>query len=116
MLCFNCNNMNEECLNCSSPHENLSARIYEIVRNIPRGEVMTYGQIAEMLGDKRLARAVGNALHKNPDRENIPCHRVVNFKGELSKSFAFGGIEAQKRLLESEGVEVVGDKVVIVNN
>ena len=90
----------------------LSARIYEIVRNIPRGEVMTYGQIAEMLGDKRLARAVGNALHKNPDRENIPCHRVVNFKGELSKSFAFGGIEAQRRLLESEGVEVVGDKVV----
>lgn len=71
-------------------------------------EVMTYGQIAEMLGDKRLARTVGNALHKNPDRENIPCHRVVNFKGKLSKSFAFGGIEAQKRLLESEGVEVVG--------
>ena len=94
----------------------LSARIYEIVSNIPRGEVMTYGQIAEMLGDKRLARAVGNALHKNPDRENIPCHRVVNFKGELSKSFAFGGVEAQRRLLESEGVEVVGDKVVTVNN
>ena len=76
---------------------NLSARIYEIVSNIPRGEVMTYGQIAEMLGDKRLARAVGNALHKNPDRENIPCHRVVNFKGELSKCLTLKKVDTKSQ-------------------
>ena len=59
-------------------------RIYEAVRKIPKGHVATYGRIAELAGDKRMARAVGNALHKNPDPEHIPCFRVVNAKGELS--------------------------------
>ena len=58
-----------------------------------------------------MARAVGNALHRNPDPENIPCFRVVNAKGELAGEFAFGGAGAQAKLLEAEGVEVVGGKV-----
>lgn len=58
-------------------------RIYEAVKRIPKGHVATYGKIAEMAGDQRMARAVGNALHKNPDPEHIPCFRVVNAKGEL---------------------------------
>ncbi len=86
-------------------------RIYEAVKKIPRGKVATYGQVAEMAGDKKMARAVGNALHKNPDPENIPCHRVVNSKGELAGGFAFGGAEVQAKLLRAEGVEVVDGKV-----
>ena len=76
-----------------------SKRIYEAVQKIPRGKVATYGQIAELAGDKKMARAVGNALHKNPDPDGIPCYRVVNAKGELSGEFAFGGAGAQAKLL-----------------
>ena len=88
-----------------------SKRIYEAVKRIPRGRVATYGQVAEMAGDKKMARAVGNALHKNPDPEHIPCFRVVNAKGELAGAFAFGGSDAQAGLLEAEGVEVKDGKV-----
>lgn len=88
-----------------------SKRIYEAVKKIPAGHVATYGQIAELAGDKKMARAVGNALHKNPDPENIPCFRVVNAKGELSGEFAFGGAGAQAKLLAAEGIEVVNGRV-----
>lgn len=88
-----------------------SKRIYEAVKKIPKGRVATYGQVAEMAGDKKMARAVGNALHRNPDPKTIPCYRVVNAKGELSGEFAFGGAGAQARLLEADGIEVVDRKV-----
>ena len=86
-------------------------RIYEAVKKIPKGKVATYGQVAEMAGDKNMARAVGNALHKNPDPDNIPCFRVVNSKGELAGAFAFGGMNVQADLLIEDGVEVIGGKV-----
>ena len=86
-------------------------RIYEAVKKIPKGHVATYGRIAQMAGEPKMARAVGNALHKNPDPEHIPCFRVVNSKGELSGEFAFGGAGAQARLLEADGIEVVNGKV-----
>ena len=79
-------------------------RIYEAVKRIPKGHVATYGKIAEMAGDHRMARAVGNALHKNPDPEHIPCFRVVNAKGELAGAFAFGGEDVQAELLRADGV------------
>lgn len=88
-----------------------SKRIYEAVKRIPRGRVATYGQVAELAGDKRMARAVGNALHKNPDPSQIPCHRVVNAKGELSGAFAFGGEREQEKRLMSEGVAVKDGRV-----
>ena len=88
-----------------------SKRIYEAVKKIPKGRVATYGQIAELAGDKKMARAVGNALHKNPDPDTIPCYRVVNAKGELAGEFAFGGVGAQARLLEADGIEVIDGKV-----
>ncbi len=91
--------------------DSASKHIYEAVKKIPRGRVATYGQVAELAGDKRMARAVGNALHKNPDPLHIPCYRVVNAKGELSGEFAFGGAGAQARLLEADGIEVVDGKV-----
>lgn len=88
-----------------------SKRIYEAVKKIPRGKVATYGQVAALAGDKKMARAVGNALHKNPNPGEIPCYRVVNAKGELAGEFAFGGIHAQARLLEADGIEVKDGKV-----
>lgn len=87
--------------------DNPTKRIYEAVKKIPKGSVATYGQIAELAGNKGMARAVGNALHKNPDPDNIPCYRVVNSKGELSGAFAFGGANRQENLLKADGIEVV---------
>ena len=81
--------------------------IYEAVKRIPKGYVATYSQVAEMAGDRKMARAVGNALHKNPEPGVIPCHRVVNAKGQLAGAFAFGGEDAQASLLRNEGVEVI---------
>ena len=86
-------------------------RIYEAVKRIPKGKVATYGQVAQMAGNAKMSRAVGNALHKNPQPGTIPCHRVVNAKGELAGEFAFGGAGAQASLLEAEGVVVSGGKV-----
>lgn len=88
-----------------------SKRIYEAVKKIPAGKVATYGQIAELAGDKKMARAVGNALHKNPDPEHIPCFRVVNAKGELSGAFAFGRKNVQADRLTADGVTVVDGRV-----
>lgn len=85
----------------------LSNMIYDAVKKIPYGKVATYGQIATMCGNPYYARAVGNALHNNPFPNEIPCYRVVNSKGGLTKSFAFGGINSQAMLLENEGIEVV---------
>ena len=86
-------------------------RIYEAVKRIPYGRVATYSQVAELAGDRKMARAVGNALHKNPDPGGIPCFRVVNAKGELAGEFAFGGNGEQAKLLAAEGVEVTNGVV-----
>ena len=86
-------------------------RIYEAVKKIPKGHVATYGQVAQMAGNPKMARAVGNALHKNPDPEHIPCFRVVNGKGELAGEFAFGGEGGQTRLLEEDGIPVENGRV-----
>lgn len=86
-------------------------RIYEAVKKIPYGRVATYAQVAEMAGDRKMARAVGNALHKNPDPDNIPCYRVVNAKGMLAEAFVFGGINMQEKLLKEEGVDIINGRV-----
>ncbi len=79
-------------------------RVYDVVKKIPEGKVATYGQIAELIGEPRKAKIVGWALHSNPYKGIVPCHRVINRKGELSGGFAFGGMEVQRRLLEEEGI------------
>ena len=86
-------------------------RIYEAVKKIPKGRVATYGQVAQMAGNKNMCRAVGNALHRNPDPKQIPCYRVVNAKGMLAGEFAFGGQDAQAKLLRADGIEVVDGRV-----
>ena len=78
--------------------------VYDIVRKIPKGKVATYGQIAKLLGQPTKSKIIGWALHKNPYYGEVPCHRVVNRFGEISSSFAFGGGDAQKKLLEEEGI------------
>ena len=84
--------------------ENSFERIYRVVRQIPRGTVATYGQVAALAGNRRWARVVGYALHSNPDPEGIPCYRVVNRYGEVSSAFAFGGGNRQIELLEADGI------------
>lgn len=89
----------------------LFERVYEYVKTVPRGKVVTYGQVAAAIGAPRCARQVGWALHVNPEPGVIPCHRVVNREGRLAPAFAFGGEAVQASLLETEGVEVVGGYV-----
>ncbi len=84
--------------------QNFFEKVYAAVRTIPCGKVATYGQIARLCGSPRSARAVGYALHVNPQPGVIPCHRVVNREGRLAPAFAFGGPSAQADLLEREGV------------
>ena len=78
-------------------------RVYEAVKQIPEGSVASYGQVAEAIGNRRLSRVVGYALHVNPQPGVIPCHRVVKRDGEVSKAFAFGGANRQVELLQAEG-------------
>ena len=83
--------------------------VYEAVLKIPEGKVATYGDIARACGSPRASRQVGWALHCNPHFGVVPCHRVIFADGSLTRGFAFGGIDNQKAMLESEGVEVDAD-------
>ena len=83
-------------------------KIYNVVKMIPKGKVATYGQVAALAGNPNWSRVVGYALHNNPFPGEIPCHRVVNRFGKTTPSFAFGGDDVQRQLLENEGI-VFGD-------
>lgn len=85
--------------------------VYDYLAAIPAGKVVTYGMIARHLGNEKWARAVGRILHENPDGVKYPCYKVVSAGGRLSGSYAFGGLEQQRRLLRRDDIEVVGDKV-----
>ena len=89
----------------------MKEKVYDFLKTIPKGKVVTYGQIAEAAGNPRAARAVGNILHSNPNGEEIPCYKAVDSKGRLSANYAFGGIEKQKERLEKEGIEVKNYRV-----
>jgi len=86
-------------------HVNRYAVIRAWIRRIPRGRVATYGQIAELAGLEGHARQVGYALHNLSPRSNVPWHRVVNARGEISPRSAGDSHELQRMLLEAEGVE-----------
>lgn len=93
--------------------KNTFEKIYDVVKQIPKGQVATYGQVAALAGNRRWARVVGYALHVNPDEEHIPCYRVVTKDGAVSAAFAFGGANRQAELLEAEGVEFLDEHVVM---
>lgn len=88
----------------------MKQRVYDYLLTIPKGKVVTYGQIARALGNKKAARAVGNILHRNPDPDTYPCYKVVNHQGKLAQHFALG-IDEQRRRLEADGIEVIHDTV-----
>ncbi len=85
--------------------------VFEFLTKIPAGKVVTYGMIAEYLGQKYFARAVGSILHQNTDMVKYPCFKVVHSDGRLSEYYAFGGSKKQKELLIKDGVEVNDNKV-----
>ncbi len=89
----------------------MQQKVYDFLTTIPRGKVVTYKQIAEFLGNAKLARVVGTILHKNPNPEKYPCFRVVNSKGKLARNFAFGGIDTQRQLLIADGIIVENYRV-----
>lgn len=84
-------------------------RVYRVVESIPYGRVMTYSQIAVMAGSPRAARVVGQIAHFGD--ENLPWHRVVNYKGGLARGFSYGGVEAHRKMLEDEKIKVVNNTV-----
>lgn len=91
------------------PAKTFSERVYALCSRVPAGKVTTYGSIAKALGKPRAARAVGQALNRNPYAPAVPCHRVVGSDGSLT-GFA-SGMPKKKRMLKAEGVEFAGDRV-----
>lgn len=96
--------------NQSNQKDNSFGRIYDVVRKIPKGKVMTYKQVS-ILANVATPRVVGFALHVNKDPKNIPCHRVVFSNGKLTPGYAFGGEDKQRAKLKSEGVVFENNKV-----
>lgn len=92
--------------------EDFRERVWEFVRSVPAGKVVTYGQVAAVLGYPRAARAVGTVLSHTPPSEEVPCQRVVNRWGRLAPTYGFGGMEQHKAELEDEGVHVRADYTV----
>ncbi len=86
---------------------NYREKVYALVKKIPKGKVTTYGAIGNKL--HMSPRTVGTALHLNPYEGEVPCHRVVNRDGRIAPGFAFGGLGAQKKLLELEGVKFTNE-------
>ena len=87
----------------SGRHESYE-RIYAVVRQIPKGRVATYGQVAALAGLPGHARQVGYALHALAEGSTVPWHRVINAKGEVSLRVEAGWDNFQRHLLEEEGV------------
>ena len=90
------------------PEMSFNEKVWALTARIPAGRVTTYGDLAHKL-KTRAYRAVGNALNRNPYAPAVPCHRVVGGKGDLT-GFA-GGLAAKRRMLEAEGVSLIGDRV-----
>lgn len=91
------------------PGSEFRERVWAFVRSVPRGRVVTYGQVAAMIGVPFAARAVGSVLHYTPSSADVPCQRVVNRYGRLAPIYGWGGPEQQKRELEEEDVQVGPD-------
>lgn len=88
-----------------------TSRAKELIKKIPEGKVATYGLIAALAGSPRAARQVVRILHSSSRKENLPWHRVVNSKGQISLK-PFSGYEVQKQLLEKEGVSFGPDDTI----
>jgi len=87
---------------------NFQSAVYEIVKKIPQGKILTYGDVAQKLGSRKLARAVGNALNKNRDKL-VPCHRVIKSDGRAGGFNS--GTDRKIALLKSEGIKIENGKI-----
>ncbi len=87
----------------------LSQTIIEIIKNIPEGKVLTYGEIAYRAGSPKAARLVSNLLHSSSDKYSLPWHRVINSQGKISLTGLAG--EEQKQMLLAEGIEIKNGKI-----
>jgi methylated-DNA-protein-cysteine methyltransferase related protein len=94
-----------------SLESNFFERVYEVVKQIPRGRVTSYGAIARFLGAAKSARMVGWAMNNASKLEDVPAHRVVNRNGMLTGKHHFPGTMVMQQQLEEEGIEVKDDKV-----
>ena len=81
-------------------------RVWKYLQDIPKGQVRTYLDIAKALNKPKAARAVANAVGKNPNAPKIPCHRVIRSDGSLGGYSGPGGIKTKKKLLKKEGILV----------
>jgi len=88
-----------------------SDKVYQITKQIPKGKVATYGQIAKLAGSPLAARAVGLLMKNNHNAPIVPCHRVVAADGSLTGYSGVGGIKQKKEMLINEGVSFKGEKV-----
>jgi methylated-DNA-[protein]-cysteine S-methyltransferase len=86
-------------------------RVYAATRDVHPGRTVTYGQIAQAIGEPGAARDVGAALARNPTPVIVPCHRVVAASGELHGFSAPGGVETKRRMLQLEGAPGFGQQV-----
>ncbi|MCP4598808.1 MGMT family protein [Neptuniibacter sp.] len=86
-------------------------KIWQVVALIPEGNVATYGQIAELAGLPRMARAVGRTLSLLPKGTQLPWHRVINAKGQISFPVGSEAYECQKSRLEEEGITLLNGKI-----
>jgi methylated-DNA-protein-cysteine methyltransferase related protein len=98
--------------NSAKNSDSFFRNVYEVARLIPFGRVTSYGAIANYLGSRGSARMVGWAMNASHFDEDVPAHRVVNRNGMLTGKHHFGGPQTMQQLLESEGVEVIEDKIV----
>lgn len=97
-------------------NDNFFERVYAIARQIPYGKVTSYGAIAKALGTTRSARMVGWAMNACHNLEDVPAHRVVNRKGLLTGKHHFDGTNLMQQLLENEGIKVVDNQIMDLEN
>jgi methylated-DNA-protein-cysteine methyltransferase-like protein len=97
-------------------NDNFFQRVYAVARQIPYGKVTSYGAIAKALGAARSARMVGWAMNSSHNREDVPAHRVVNRKGLLTGKHHFDGTNLMQQLLESEGIKIVDNQILDLEN
>jgi methylated-DNA-protein-cysteine methyltransferase-like protein len=100
----------------TKPNDNFFERVYAIARQIPYGKVTSYGAIAKALGAAQSARMVGWAMNNCHNMEDVPAHRVVNRKGLLTGKHHFDGTNLMQQLLENEGIKVVENQILDMEN
>lgn len=97
--------------NTTSDFDRFVKKVWQVVQGIPRGHVLTYGEVARLAGMSRAARRVSQAMRRAPKGMTLPWHRVVNAQGKISLPEDSSGFRRQKELLENEGIVFLNGKI-----